>query len=245
MPARTRGVGFVFAALFIRSLSMRMPQKSLLSLVVAGLLVVPALAQKPIAGANPFAGGKLFILQSADVQKELQLTDTQVDKVKEIAEKQRNAFKNLPKDKEEFAKKIQEMQKEIEEREKQLADLLKPNQVKRLDQILLQQQGASALLSPKIVEDLKITEEQKTKITESMKESAKERLDLFPKGGKIDPDEIAKKLQEHQAKSLENAVKVLTPEQQKQWKAKVGETFKGKLFSFPFPGGFPRPNIIK
>lgn len=208
---------------------MRMPRKCLLSLVVAGLLVIPAVAQRPLAGSNPFGAGKIFLLQSEDVQKELKLSDEQVTKLKEIAEKQRNAFKDLPKDKDERLKKIQEIQKENQEREKQVADLLKPEQTKRLDQILLQQQGAGALLNPKVIEDLKITDEQKTKITDAIKDSAKELQDLF-KGGKVDPAEIQKKLAEQRTKTMEKASGVLTPEQQKQWKEKVGEPFKGKAF---------------
>jgi Spy/CpxP family protein refolding chaperone len=223
---------------------MRMPKKCLLSLVVAGLLVLPAVAQRP--GANPFVGGgKIFLLQSEDVQKELKLTDTQIDKVKEMAEKQKNAFKDIPKDKEERLKKIEEIRKEMQEREKQIAELLKPEQAKRLDQIMLQQQGAAGLLSPKVVEDLKITDEQKTKITEAITDSAKELGDLL-KGGKIDPAELRKKLAEQPTKTMEKAINVLTPDQKKQWKEMVGEPFKGKLFGNNFGLPTPRkPSIIE
>lgn len=219
---------------------MRILGKCLVSLSILGLLTLTARAQVEVK-INPWVpmgfGGKLNVLQSEDVQKELKLSDEQVSKIKDLSEKQRNAFKDLPKDRQERIKKVQEIQKENQEREKTAADLLKPEQSKRLDQILLQQQGLAGMLSPKVAEQLKLTDEQKGKMKEVAGESNKELLEIF-KGAQGDPEGMQKKMAEHRSKTNEKLIGVLTPEQQKQWKEMTGEPFKGKIANMGlFPGG--------
>ena len=220
---------------------MRIPGKCILSLAIAGLLAVPAPAQKIAPGVlNGVFAGKLFLLQGEDIQKDLKMSDEQVAKIKDLFEKRRNAYKDLPTDKDERTKKIQEIQKESQEREKQAGDTLKPEQMKRLDQILLQQQGANALINPRVIDELKITDEQKTKVREAIQESGKELRDLFQRG-KVNLEDMQKKMAEFRTRSMEKAAAVLTPEQQKQWKEMVGEPFKGKV---GFSGGPIRPPLI-
>src|SRR5262249_20714624 len=104
----------------------------------------------PGAPGGGFGGGRLFLLSQKSVQEELKLTDDQVKKVSELEQKQRDAFqgaRNLSR--EEAQKKFQELASDTN---KAIADSLKEDQVKRLKQISLQQQGTRALSDPEVAD---------------------------------------------------------------------------------------------
>lgn len=206
---------------------MRITTHGMFAFSLLGLMVLAASAQ--VDGNT--VGSRILILQSEDMQRELKLTRTQIDKVKVIAEKEKNAFKDLPKDMFERDRKIRQIIQESQAREKQAQDLMTPEQKKRLDQILLQHDGASGLLSPRASYVLRPTEEQQRKLQDMVKESSAEIRALRKSGMK--PEEIQTKLAEHQTKTLEKMVGVLTGEQKKKWKEMLGEPFKGKLVPNP------------
>ena len=134
------------------------------------------------------------LLRSEDVQKELNVTDAQMETIKEAMDAFRKdnpssrpditALRNLSG--EERAAKIQEMReasaKSAKEADSVLDALLEPAQAKRLGEISFQlkaQAGLGRLLdSDEIREQLSVTEEQVAKLTE-IKEAAEKALSLI------------------------------------------------------------------
>jgi Spy/CpxP family protein refolding chaperone len=135
----------------------------------------------------------------------------------------------------------QQAEQAREERAK-LADVLLPNQLKRLNEIYVQQAGPNALFDEDIAKELSITDAQKTKLTatrtanqESMGAQIRE---IFQGGG--DRDANRAKIEEIRKANDAKLLAVLTPEQQTKF-----EQMKGKPFAMPEnagrggpPGGF-------
>jgi len=178
------------------------------------------------------------LLGQKSVQDELKLSEDQLKKLGELREKQRGSFGELRNlDREARRKKMEEMRAE---NEKALADVLKPEQLKRLKQISLQVGGASAFADPKVADELKLTSEQKDKIQSIQQESRQSLRGLFQGGG--DREEARKKFAEARKSANEKAMAVLTPEQQSKWKEMTGEPFKGEIRFGGGQGGRGRRN---
>jgi len=182
------------------------------------------------APAGGFGGGSLFLLTQKSVQEELKMTEEQVKKATDLQEKQRENFKGF-KDlsKEEIKSKMEERTKETK---KAVDDILKPEQVKRLKQISIQQAGARAYSDPEVVEALKITDEQKEKIKGIQEDSFKE----MPKRGEGDREENAKKIEAIRKATKEKVEGVLSAEHKSKLKDLTGEPFKGEIKRPEFRG---------
>ena len=146
---------------------MRSVCKSVLVLGLAALLAGPALAQRGqgrggFGGGGGF-GGPGFLLMNPSVQKELKLSDDQVKKITEttesIRDKHRDEFEALGKlEGDERREKSDELRKKVsDETQKALAEILKPEQSKRLKEIQLQQEGARAFNDPEVQKALNLT----------------------------------------------------------------------------------------
>ncbi|HEY7326008.1 MAG TPA: hypothetical protein VH592_00100 [Gemmataceae bacterium] len=204
----------------------RFMQVTLAAAIVA-FAVSPALAQqqRQRGGFGGFGGGTVFLLTQKSVQEELKLSADQVKKVTELQEKQRESFQGLRDlSQEERREKMQEMTKA---NEKAVADILKPEQVKRVKQIALQQQVSRtlgfALNNEELAKELKITDEQKDKIREIQMKSFEELRDL----GR--DEEAAKKRQEVMKATNEKVMGLLTDEQKTKLKEMQGDPFKGEI----------------
>jgi Spy/CpxP family protein refolding chaperone len=208
---------------------------------VVALVASPALAQRQRpqgqggrqGGPGGGAMSGLMLLGQKSVQDELKLTDDQVAKIKAAGEKQREALGGGL-SREEAQQKRQELAKE---NEKLVADLLKPDQAKRLKQISLQVQGARALANPDIAKQLNITEDQKRQIQEIQQEAGQQLQGLFQGG---DREAAQKKMAEVRKSTNEKVMKLMTADQQAKWKEMTGEPFKGEISLFP--AGGRRPN---
>jgi hypothetical protein len=100
--------------------------------------------------------------------------------------------------------------------EKQALALLRTEQVRRLKQLLLQQDGIWAFDNQVVVASLQLTRQQRDAMAALQKEGQASR----PDGTEGSP---APRL------SVERLLGVLTPEQQTRWHNLVGEKFKGNL----------------
>jgi Spy/CpxP family protein refolding chaperone len=144
----------------------------------------------------------LGYLQDAQLQKELKLSEEQVKKLVEYRQKYwDDSFKQTP---DELKKMAAERRKTTD---KEFAAILKPEQVKRIREIALQQLGVTGtgrinILTfhryPELVEALKLTEEQQETL----------------KGGEV-PTRL---------RGI-----VLNKEQQKTWASLIGEPFRAEL----------------
>ncbi|HTU19505.1 MAG TPA: hypothetical protein VMG10_15700 [Gemmataceae bacterium] len=199
----------------------RLAQITLAAAVVA-MAVTPALAQqrqRPGGRFGGFGGGTLGLLTQKSVQDELKLSDEQVTQVKELQEKQRGNradFQGLSR--EEIQKKMAERRKAENEA---VAKILKPEQLKRVKQIALQQPGAIG--NPEVAKALKITDEQKGQIREIQMKAFEEMRGL----GR--DEEARTKRQELMKKTNEKVLGVLTDEQKTKLKEMQGPKFTGKI----------------
>jgi hypothetical protein len=213
---------------------MRIMSRVVLAFGVVALLVAVAPAQQPQRGqrGGGFGGiGALF--DNKDVQKELNLTDDQVEKAKKVAEevreKHKDDFDKLPQGQEGFQKRM-ELNKEVtDETMKQLADVLKPEQTKRLKQIQLQQTtrfvGPGIFLTPDVESALKLSDKQKDDLKTIAEDYRKEARELRGGGGGFNP-ETFQKLESMRKESMENALKVLDDKQKKEWEELNGAAFE-------------------
>lgn len=171
-----------------------------------------------------FTMSSLMLLSQKSVQDELKLGADQVSKVEEAAKKEadaRQGLRNLGQD--EQRAKFREMRTASD---KVVADILKPDQAKRLKQIALQQEGARALAEPEVAQALNLTDDQKTKLRGVAEESAKQMRELFQGGQNAGARE---KLQELRKSSNDKAMAVLTDDQKAKLKELQGEPFKGEI----------------
>lgn len=217
--------------------------RSLLKTVIGGgavlLLVLPALAQPPEGGRRGGFGGRGMggpgmLVNNKSVQKELQMTDDQVKKAKEVTQEIRQkhqeemqALRDM--DPDEGRQKRTALMRTIgEETDKALADVLKPEQMKRLKQISLQQRGAQAFTDAKVQEELKLTDDQKDKIKTINDDAQKEMRELFQSGGD-DREAMMKKIQTLRTETMDKVKGVLTDDQKKTWEQMTGAPFEVKM----------------
>jgi Spy/CpxP family protein refolding chaperone len=195
-----------------------------LAAAIVAMAVSPALAQqrqrqRPGGGFGGFGGGALSLLTQKSVQDELKLSDEQVKQAKELQEKQRADRPNFQGgDREEIRKKMAERRKAENEA---VAKILKPEQLKRVKQIELQQPGA--LNNEEVAKALKITDEQKGKMREIQMKAFEEMRDL----GR--DEEARTKRQALMKKTSEKVKGVLTDEQKAKLKEMQGPEFTGKI----------------
>jgi serine/threonine protein kinase len=140
------------------------------------------------------AKNRFRLLQLASVREELKLTRAQAHTLDEEME---------PKEKE-----------HPEIVEKDIVVLLKPDQAKRLDQLLLRQAGMWALTDPAVNAKLQLTRVQRAALGAAQNE--------------------ARGSGPHNDSPLDRVVWVLTPEQRSRWKDLIGA---------PFAGTLPPPNL--
>src|SRR6516165_4597507 len=135
--------------------------RTLVSLVLVILLASPAMAQRPKREKGKGGGmrdlGIGMILLNESAQEELSLSEQQIEKVKEVVKKvqakhqsERARLQDLSQA--ERRDKMAELAKTVnEEIVKDLGDTLKPEQVKRLKEIELQQRGPQAFMDADVI----------------------------------------------------------------------------------------------
>jgi hypothetical protein len=228
---------------------MRTFGKLVLACGLVGLLVAPAQAQRP-GGGRGFGmggpGGGLMLLTNKSVQQELKVDDTQAEKLNSFAQgmrdKQGEQFQKLQDlSQDERRAKMQELgQAMAAEVRKGLSDILKPEQVKRYDQIQLQQLGVlGAPAMPRVLEALNLTEDQRSKLRTINEEQAEARRELFQGGGGgggFSP-EAMQKMNELRKKGNDKAMALLTDAQKSTWNELTGAPFEVKFEPGQGPGG--------
>lgn len=229
-------------------------------LMLVGALVVVTVssveAQFGFGGFGKQTAASLVMNKS--VQEELKLTDEQK---KAFTDGQKESFGLMGKmDFAEMAKlkdlkaeerdaKIAEMMKPLNEfNEKLLEKNLKPEQTKRLNQIVRQQAGVQVFAQADVQKELGFTDEQKKKvkgILDDLKEDVAEITKSGTEkgkggfGGRLTA-EAREKINKLNTKAKETIIDGLTADQKTKWKDSVGEPFELKN-SNPFGGGgFPK-----
>jgi len=142
---------------------------SLLKIAVAVAVVATvssAMAQGGGGGRRGGGGGRgginpIVVAKVEGVQKDLELSGDQKDSIGKLEPETVN-FQDFQGDIEGMQKKTAEIR---ESSLKKVDEILQPPQRARFDEILLQIDGTAALRQPKVAEKLKLTDDQKSKLT--------------------------------------------------------------------------------
>jgi hypothetical protein len=206
---------------------------------LALLLAVPAMAQQRQRGQGQGQGqgrgrggfgGIGMLINNEGVQKELKLDAGQIEKaqaaVTKVTEKNPFDFSQLQDlSQEERRAKMATIQQTISaETYKELDSILKPDQIKRLKQIQLQQSGVNAFTTPDVEKALKLDNAQKEKIKTIAGDFGAAQRELFQPGG--DFAEMAKKRAALQKETMDKVVSILKDDQKQAWKELVGQPFE-------------------
>lgn len=224
----------------------------------AALLVVPVLlvavavssAQEKKQGQRPGGRGGFggMLLSAEPVQKELKLTEDQTKKIKEIADAApRPDFAGLQNaTPEERAKRGAEFAEKARETQKKAEEVLTADQKKRFKEITVQVRGLS---DPEVVADLKLTDEQKSKIRSIGEDTQTKTRELFQGGAN---EGAREKMTQLRKESEEKTLAVLTADQKSQFEKMKGEKvgfdvapLRGPGFGGGFfgrPGGTQKKN---
>ena len=215
--------------------------RSLLLLSVLLLLGVVMVSQTEAQSRGLRRGSFLGIIGAEQVQKELKLSEEEVEKVKKLAEKMRAEMG------EQFGK-VREIEDQQKRREKMIAlseefdekarnairEIVSDKQIMRVYQIRLQLRGDLFGLNHKwIAGQLKLTDEVKKKLAE-LDKATQEKVseaytairDLSQEERRKKFGEIREKIGKIRAESNEKALGLLTDEQKEQYAKFKGEEFK-------------------
>jgi hypothetical protein len=219
---------------------------TVLTLGVVALLAMPAGAQQPKHkghGSRMPMGGGAGLIANQDVQKELKLTKEQTSKAeagaRAVREKYHGEFAKFDEldAQARFEKTAEIVRNMTSETNKGLADVLKPEQMKRYRQIQLQQLDLMAFTEPDVQSQLKLSDEQVGLIRRINAESQSQRREFAQGGG--NRGEMQKKGAILGKESMDKALAVLSADQKQAWKDMTGEPFKVRLQGFPV---FRRPD---
>ena len=177
-------------------------------------------------------GARLSLLSLKAVQEDLKFEAHQVERIKEMADRRLAGFRGpVEINRIEWGKRVAELTAQ----EQSLAELLRPEQTVRLQQLLLQQQGVRAFADPQVAQALELTAEQKATIRTILSEAGLSR----PESRGAPPHYHGpppRKGEDYWKSVREKVLKVLTAEQRTRWDAKFGLPFKGELRVYG-PGG--------
>jgi Spy/CpxP family protein refolding chaperone len=194
---------------------------------MAILLVLAAVAAPAAAADDPIhpegATVKLLLLRQKSVQEELKVSEDLKKKIMDFTEKQAEAFvatRKLPAA--EQKQKHEEMQKE---NEKFIKDSLSAAQVKRLDQITMQFAALHHLLKPEHARELKLSDEQITKLKDLQKDARKGFEEILTSKGEGRTEKLAKLRMEMR----EKIIAILNDDQKEKVRELAGPQFTGDI----------------
>jgi Spy/CpxP family protein refolding chaperone len=169
------------------------------------------------------------------VQEELKLTDEQKEKARDFAQKLREKGQAIRDEHQGDVPRIRaEMQKVNAAALKEAAGFLKTDQVKRLKQIIWQQAGVNALATDEeLQKELKLTNEQKEKLTKLTAELGEKTMEAFQGGP---GPETFQKVQALGKEYGDKGTALLTEDQRKSYKELLGKQFD--MPPFGGRGGF-------
>ena len=219
--------------------------KTIVVSVLAASLVYSACAQGVFGGGQPRQGqgaptqrGQGFgwmmgagmsgmLLQRPDVQRELNLTEQQKTQIRQMQEAMRTAMqemRNMPP--QERRQKMEELRQKNDP-----TKVLNETQKKRLRELELQAMGPTAFLQPEVADELKLTQEQRSRLQGIVMQQMQQLREQF-QGGGFGQGQGAQSFQQIREQAEKQMLEVLTPAQRQQWQQMQGKPFQ-------FEGGRP------
>ena len=168
-------------------------------------------------------GNSVMLLQNKDVQVELKLDQAQIQKVRELDRKFLDEMRRetAGRDVDELRRKLEEwhLKRAIKKSEELAADVLKPEQAKRLKEISLQRRGVQAYTDAEVAKALALSDTQKDKIQAICSDEEKKMKAIVA-------IRDWKARQSLQKETNEKAGAVLTEGQKKTWRDLTGKPFE-------------------
>ncbi len=156
-----------------------------MAVLTIGLMVLaasPALAQRQ-RGGRGFGGGQATaaqLLTMPEVLTEIKATDDEKAAITKITDSYKDKLTAAGQDRTARADMRKEENAEIE---KAIPTVFKPDQAKRLNQLLVQREGLTAFTKDDVATALKLTDAQKTSIKQASDDLQKDMQDLFTNAG--------------------------------------------------------------
>jgi hypothetical protein len=199
----------------------------LLTFGLAMLLISPARGQ-PGQRITARSRGYDALLQDQNVQKELKITDEQLSKTNKVIHEIRIRHeKELAEARTQKSVQPPAISRKIsEEVLKELSSTLRSEQIKRLKQIHVQQQGLLAFADPEVERTLKLSDDQKSKLRALGVDFARQARPLFRRGAQGSFETRLKKMTDLNKQAMEKSVGILDADQKKTWKELIGEPFE-------------------
>lgn len=205
---------------------------SCLSLALIGTMAQHAEAQR--RGRSGLRLGNVTasqVLILEDAQEELKLSDEQTAKIAIIDQAfttdRRKMFAEVSKESGDRGRKLTEMNKQTAAK---IDAVLDEPQRKRLQEILLQVNGAVALEQDEMAATLGITEDQKSKLAEVRRSNAKVRRETHAKLDGSSSQTLANKMAELHREAEKKLLEVLTDQQRKQFEQMQGAKIDLQLY---------------
>jgi serine/threonine protein kinase len=179
--------------------------------------------------------GQLSLLTQKSVADELKLTGDQRARIEravaDLERDRRNRFGEFRRlsEREQFGG----LERIASENEKVVADILDPQQARRLKQIDRQMQGPFAFGNAEIAATLQLSEDQKSGIQEIHRE-----IMSWPGSARRTREDrkLGKTFEEVRRENVAKCVGVLTAEQRARWEELIGKPFQGEIRYGPPPG---------
>lgn len=190
------------------------PGKNMVVMMPQNVVTQPGMSGGRMLGRSmPYVPG-YYTLQQPNTQAELELIPDQIKKLEALGKEYREAtmadraawsdWRNMtPEERTAKSAEMREKSKNrMEEFKKKIETILLPHQIKALKKIEFMARAPSYLRSPRTIQELELTDEQKSQLKEIQTKAYEEQRKL-------------------QKKAAEAALKVLTPEQLKKLKERV------------------------
>lgn len=197
-----------------------------------GVLVALAIVAAPSLQAQPGGMGMMNrpqmasgLLAMEEVQKELELTDEQVEEIVAAAQQLNDDFRAAMREAFTNGEDTAEIAKEFKEQDDEIVAKLNDDQKKRLKQLLYQRMDIAVLRDAEVAGALGLSDDQKTAIDEAFTSMQEKMQELFQSG---DREAMREKMGELRTELSEAVMGQLTDEQ----KSKLDE-LKGEAFQFP------------
>ena len=231
---------------------MRSACRAMLVLVLAGLLVGPALAQQ---GPRPVPfnfSARHGLLQVKSVQEELKLSADQIKRIMEVPQNVKDKHQKELQDLEnelvneerrtKFLKLHEMRQKIADEAQKGQEDILNSEQKKRFKEIQLQVGGVQAFQHEELQKTLHLTDAQKDEIRTINSDYVEKMREISRPGvrrGRGQAEENDKNMAALKKESVNKVLATLSDDQKTKYKEMIGAPFEFKLDRAAPPGRRP------
>lgn len=199
-------------------------------------------ARSVLDGSDRPGASPLDLIKNPQVKDELQLTEAQSAKIEQIEAKLKSQSQQLPnlnltelnvdQREKQLVELSEQLQKQAQTSQKEVASILQPDQLKRLKEITLQLYGWGVLTSSQFIEELQVTPQQQQQFMDLHKQMLRQISENWPAASQDKPEakqverEVFRQTMDRITRQAnQQALAILTPEQQK-----LLETLKGRKF---------------